>query len=413
MEQSVEILEKEIVTQLKETVRKENEELTKTVTEIKASSEALTTSLNEMKDKVNEMSAKAGRNGGSVPPPEVLANVSPSVMRATMQHLVSKAIGDLKPEAIKDIEDRKSVVNEKISITKAVGDVLTTNLTGTAYRQFLGAERGYEAMQQVNFRDFFSVINSEFDTVNYPRVATPIGEGGIGKQTEGESKPMVDRDFVMITLNLDTLSGILKASRQALRNIIYLRGYLAQSLPNQLYVNENITWGGQLWTAATVYAPPAGTPVVNILLQLRTNLMKSNYGSSGFGLEYFVTPDVWQKLLLNTSPDGSWYQNPNTLTVSPTGELRYLGIRVNPVNWFTDAENRIMLVDTNKVAIVQSEAVNLRSTEYDDKDFQKNMITFRIEETAGLAIFRLDAVLKATYVPPTPPEQTAPPVGGE
>lgn len=405
----------DVLKELKDGVEKHQQKLDSEVTKLQTElaekgatieqiQKETTEKFSALETELKEAKAAAGRTN-QINADMASTIMTPEVHKAALKFGIAEAVKEMSEAKAKTLEQGKETFFAPIDIQKAVGSVLTANLTGGNYRSYLPAQPGYEPMGQTNFRDFFRVINSATDFVSFPRVNTPIGEGSMGVQTEGLAKPQVDRDFTLVNVTLETIAGYLKASRQSLRNIPFLRDYLSQSLPNELYVTENDDWGGDLWNAATTVTPVAGTPFVNILLDLRTRLITNKYSTSVSNLVYFVTPDVWASILLTTSPDGTWFQNPNTLTVTPTGDIRYLGISIVPVTWFGSNTGRVLLVDTSKVAIVQSEGINLRSTEFDQDDFIKNMITFRIEETANLAMFRLDAMFKATYVPPAPEEE--------
>jgi HK97 family phage major capsid protein len=66
---------------------------------------------------------------------------------------------------------------------------------------------------------------------------------------------------------------------------------------------------------------------------------------------------------------------------------------VREVNWLTGG--RIVVGDFSKAAIVQSEGLTMRQSDSHGNTFVSNEITFLLERTEGLAIFRPDAFVTA------------------
>ena len=88
------------------------------------------------------------------------------------------------------------------------------------------------------------------------------------------------------------------------------------------------------------------------------------------------------------------YSLPNVINITPDGQVRILKIPILPVNWLTG--NRVLVGDFTKASIVQSEGLTFRQSENGtSQDFMKNVVTFLLERTEGLAIFRPDAFVTA------------------
>ena len=279
--------------------------------------------------------------------------------------------------------------------TKTVGNISTANLTGTGnnYISYLDWQPGMEPTDQFRFRSIFRVIQSETDYVRFPRANTPIGEGSFGRVAEAATKPQIDRDYTMIDLTLKPMAGYAIVSRQSLRNIVFLQSWLPTSMMEQLMDAEDTDFANTLVAAATGSSSTIGfndTSTYGKLLAYMTKLRAAKYAPN------FIAGDpiAWANLLsLKSSGSEAFYQQPGFVNITPDGQVRLLGLPFYPVNWL--ANGRILIGDSRKAAIVQSEGLVLRQTESHASTFITNELTFLLERTEGLAIFRPDAFTTA------------------
>lgn len=403
----------EIIKEMKDGIKKHQEkldaEVAKLQTELAEKGATIEQIQKEASDKfstleaeLKEAKAAAARSAQGEEIDLLAGGMSSKTQEALLTASISKSIKDLPDDMLRNASKHGNIRHTQPLDFKAVGVVTTANLTGGKYQSYLPAEAGYEPMGQAHVREYFRFIQTSTGNVIYPTIATPIGEGAMAAQVEAAEKGQVDRDMTMTSKTLSFWAGYLKVSRQALEDIPFLRSYLSMSLPNQLFETEDAAWGTALWNAASAVTPTNAGNVVTILTDLRVKLITNKYGGAQ-GLEYFVSPDVWALLLGNQSSTGL-YNVPIGITIAPNGDIRYLGIRVNVVNWLGGA-SRIVLVNTSKVAIAQNIGINLAVSDSDGDDFIKNRITFRIEERADPLFFRGDAILKATYVAPEPEDE--------
>jgi len=362
---------------------KQAEDLSTAVTELQKKG----ATIEEMQGEIKELKAKSGRMKGEKAP------------QTSVHQLIIDTIGEHKAA----ISEFKGGVNEMKIETKAVGPILTANLSGTGnnYLSYLDWRPGMEPTGQFHFRDLVRTIQSETDFVRFPRANTPIGEGSFGRTAEGQTKPQVDRDYTMIDLTLQTFAGYAIVSRQSLRNIIFLQSWLPTSMMDQLADQEDVTFANTLVSAATGSSSLAGynaggfTGTPEKLIGYITNLLRTKYRPNGIA----VDPAVWASLLVyqpgrTTTPSTTVaYSNPFVVTVDTTGTVRVLGIPIYPVNWLSGG--RIIVGDWTKAAIVQSEGLTMRQSDSHASIFTANEIAFLLERTEELAIFRPDAFITA------------------
>lgn len=336
--------------------------------------------IGEITVEVKELKKKGGHLGGGAPQVKTLFG------------LIAETIETNKELFVKAHVDGGSIPVPQIKMeTKTVGSISSANLTGANYINYLPWQPGMEATGQTRFRDIFPVYQSDGDFINYPRAKTPTGEGSFGRQaSEGATKQQVDRDYEMISLTLKAMAGFAIVSRQSLRNIPFLQSWLPTSMLESLLDMEDTDFANTLVAAATgsTTIPGGVTVAVDKIVYLIKNLRKNKYSTNAI----MIDPDVWAEIL--TYRTSSVRDLPDTITVDANGNVRVLGRPIYDVNWLTG--RRILLGDTRKAGIVQSEGLTMRQSDSHASIFTSNEVAFLLERTEGLAIFRPDAFITTT-----------------
>lgn len=272
---------------------------------------------------------------------------------------------------------------------KAPGVVLSTSLANGSYVDYLDWRPGMEPTGQYRIRELIRTVSSAFDTVFYPRANSPVGQGSFARQvTEGTTKAQVDRGYTMITLNLTAMAAYIQVSRQSLRNIPFLQTWLPTSLNEQLLDTEDVDFVSTLISAAngnTVTQQAGGTAVTvaaERMIYFIKNARQAKYVPTAIACD----PAIWAEIL-TTKPQN--YSTPLGFTVAADGTVRIMGVPLYPVNWLTGG--RIICADWTKAAIVESESLSFRQSDNVASTFVQNELTFLLERTTGLAIYRTDA----------------------
>lgn len=334
--------------------------------------------LEKLEADLKEVKAKGGRISLSV-------SEEGKGLRSVLQTKIHQALGEKSTE-IKASADGKLMQSYEI---KTVGNISSTNLSDK-YQSYIQWQPGMEPTGQYHFRSLLGTILSDTDFVQFPRANSPIGEGSFGRQTEAATKPQVDRDYTMIDLTLKPMAAFAIASRQSLRNIIFLQSWLPTSLLNQLEESEDTDFANALVAAATGSTTTTKTVLPEKLISYMKNLIKSKFNPNAI----CVDPDVWEDLLTFRPGTDNPYSLPTPVTVDTSGNIRLLNRPVYPVNWLTG--RRIIVGDFTKAAIVQSEGVRLRQSDSHSSIFTSNELAFLLERTEGLAVFRPDAFITTT-----------------
>lgn len=333
---------------------------------------------------VKELKAKRARfgsgNGGEV------------VSRPSIMGEISKVIFERKDAFIK-AEKGGAALDMPVEI-KSPGVVLSTSLANGSYIDYLDWRPGMEPTGQFRIRELVRTVASAFDTVYFPVANQPIGQGSFGRQTtEGNTKAQVDRGYTMQTLNLTPMAAYIQVSRQSLRNIPFLQTWLPTSLNEQLLDTEDLDFMSKIVTAATgntFTQTPGGaniTAAAEVMIYLIKNARVAKYVPTGIACD----PGVWAEIL-TTKPQN--YSVPFGFNISPDGTVRIMGIPLFPANWLTGG--RVIVADWTKAAIVESEALSFRQSDNVASTFVQNELTFLLERTNNIAIYRGDAFFTKT-----------------
>lgn len=326
--------------------------------------------IGQIQAEVKEIKAKGGRPSGGA------GNTK------TLFAQVADAIDEHKQKFI-DMHEKKGIF-ELIQF-KTVANISSSNNSAN-YLQYLPWQPGMEPIGQDRFRDLVPTIQSQEDFVSYPRANIPIGEGSFNRQTEAAAKQQVDRDYTMITLTLKPMAGYAIVSRQSLRNIVFLQQWLPTSMLEQLMDSEDTDFANTLVAAATGSSTTTYTVKAEKIIAYIKNLRKAKHNPNAVAID----PDTWGDILVTKPND---YSLPNVVTIDQAGTVKILGRPIYAVNWLTGG--RCLVGDFRKAAIVQSEGLTLRQTDSHASTFTTNEVTFLIERTEGLAIFRPDAFITA------------------
>lgn len=296
---------------------------------------------------------------------------------------------DFIEEKGEKLVDNLKALGEEGFQLKAVGDMTSSNLTGDQFHTFIDTDAGQRPLGQVRFRSMgVRTFQSATDYVQFVRAATPPGEGSFARQaSEGAAKNQVDYDWQMIDVTLTPIAGYATVSRQSLRNIPFLRSYLPTTMMEDLMDTEDQLFANALFSAGTgsTTVSPSNNNIEKIVGYIK-NLIKAKFAPNGVA----INPDEWAELILTTQTNAG-YNLPNVCTVDANGNVRILGRPVQPVNWLSGSG--VIVGDWNKVAILESEGLSFRQADQHSDNFTKNKITFLLERTEEIAIFRPDAFI--------------------
>ena len=318
------------------------------------------------------------------------ANESKKVAQSYNDHIneIKSAIGEA---IVKGYDSIKEAVrsngkgfNFELDL-KTVG-VMTeaSSLTGNPYVSYINSP-ALRAFVNPHLRSIFNIIPVSTGSVSFPRGNSPVGEGSFAKQTEGSAKAQLDYDVTVVNKVLQFIAGYVKVSRQMVDDLPFLNAYLQQSLIEDFQRAEDTYYLNDLASSATAGSSSGANTAekfVDYVAQL---------GSANWQANLILTTFAGWANVLKTVPSGGSYSVPGGITIDNQGNIRMMGIPVIPHSLVT--ASKAYVLDTTKFSIAQQSGLAVRSTEFDQDDFVKNLITFRCEARCDLMQFQPSACI--------------------
>jgi len=342
--------------------------------------------LKQIQDEVFELKAKSGQM--KVVTPENKQGVKELFLKE-FEANAENAVKTFRPDLHNNVNNALPFMT-----TKAVGTMtIASNITGASIsavptwdNQF--AVRG---RQLVHFRDLVRTIDTTTGLYIFLRQNIPAGEGSVSATTApGATKTKRDYDNTMVTVTSRYRAGTVDVAAEMIQDIPGLSQYITEELTEDYLQTESFDFFTSLINAATgSSAVPAGVTVpAERIPHYIANLETNNYQPT----DLVVRPRVWANLL-NTKPAD--YSTPGGYVVLPDGTILFAGIRLTKCSSNALADDRILIGDFRKTLITQKagEGFNVRMFNTHDQAVYANLITFRGEARAEVAILRPDAFL--------------------
>lgn len=304
--------------------------------------------------------------------------------------LLSKAFGD-EFDKIK-IQANKPSARHEFEM-KTVGNMTAANNLTGAVQATYSTTPALRGRQRVNFRDLVNVISSATGLWKFYRQNKPVGEGSMGFQTtHAAPKAQVDYDFTEVTVTVDYLAGFVRIAKQMLQDLPFMQSFVSNELVEDYLRSESAAFFGQLYSAAAGNPAAAASAVtVEKIIQVAADLAESDYDANGA----VVTNSVWAKILL-TKPSDYSLPGGSAVSITPNGDVMIVGIPIIRTKASNIGDDRILMGDWTKAAIIQTEGLNVNMYEQDSDNVQRNLITVKAEARVALATLRTDAF---TYFP--------------
>lgn len=280
-----------------------------------------------------------------------------------------------------------SIKNEAPFISKAVAVMtLGNNLTGTSQVSYIESPI-LRSFYNPKLYEVFRIIPTATGNVTFPRGNTAIGEGSFGPQTEGNSKAQVDYDVTMVNVSVPFLAGFAKVSRQMLQDLPFLQAYLSSSLTE----DWNRAFNNSAMSSITASATTGSTS--ESIVAARIVDYVAQHMALGLGMPDMIltTHAVWASILKTNNGTGSSFSVPGGITIGASGETRIMGIPLIPHSQIPTG--KIYVINSNAFGIAQASGLAVRTTETDQDDFVKNLITYRCEARVQLLSFQPTAAV--------------------
>ncbi len=271
--------------------------------------------------------------------------------------------------------------------TKAVGNMTeAVNLTGDIPRQY--APQVYALPnRKVHVRSLLPVGTISTGLFTFPKETG--GEGDVAPQVQGSSKAQLDFDITMTDAPAQYIAGFVRISRQMLDDVPAMTSFLQARLLEKYLLAEDAQLLNGNGTAPNLTgltinaAAPTGAATVDVeqLVQAIAQVSATNYSANGI----LINPTDWANIM-NTKPTNAAYSLPGSTVVTTDGSLTIAGV---PVFQSTAiAADKFLVGDWAMGAqIMQNQGISVQFSEFDSDNFQKNLITVRVEARIAFPIY--------------------------
>jgi HK97 family phage major capsid protein len=262
---------------------------------------------------------------------------------------------------------------------------LGNNLSGDGVASY-NQRQGLVPAQKINMRDLIPTAVSPTGLyVTYRETGT---EGSIGIQTEGNPKSQIDYDLTEVKVVSDYIAGFARFSKQMMFQLPFLQNTLQRMLLRDFYKKENATFFNTVSQAATGSTTTSATVDVEQLVDWIANQLDANFDAS-FAL---VSYSQWARLLKTKPMD---YSVPGGVVIDPNGNIRIAGVPVVGASWVTD--DKALIIDSNYIERVETEGLRVEFSYEDSDNFQRNLVTARVECFEDINLLRTDAVIYGDF----------------
>jgi HK97 family phage major capsid protein len=199
----------------------------------------------------------------------------------------------------------------------------------------------------------------------------------------------MDFDITMTDAPAQYIAGFVRISRQMLDDVPAMTSFLQARLLEKYLLAEdsqllNGTGTAPALTGLTVNAAAfsgAATVDVEQLVQAIAQVYTSDYSANGI----LINPTDWAAIM-NTKNTNAAYSLPGSTVVTTDGTLTIAGI---PVFQSTAiAADKFLVGDWAMGAqIMQNQGISVQFSEMDSDNFQKNLITVRVEARIAFPIY--------------------------
>ena len=280
-----------------------------------------------------------------------------------------------------NIDQIKNVRTGKAFETKAVANMTTANLTGTAPRTYNFDIVKFPA-QKVNIEDFVGTVSAPNGIYTY--TVEGAGEGSIGSQTEGANKNQRDYDFTSIDVSTNFIAGLARYSKKMRNNLSYITTSIPTMLRRDYYKAENSSFQTVLAAGATASTETiTGKTKAEMLINEIGKLEDADYSENNL---IVVKPTDYLSILKTAKQDLA------SAVTYEAGVLRVAGVQVLKASSWLPA-NKYYVGDWSRVNKVNTESISLEFSEEEGTNFVKNNITARIEAQVAIVVEQPAAVI--------------------
>jgi hypothetical protein len=258
----------------------------------------------------------------------------------------------------------------RIDLTDVKTMLLSNSLTGDPVATYAPNQAIFPS-QKINFRDLVPTVRSTTGLYVYYQENT--GEtNNIGKQTEGNDKGENDYDLTETKIVTNYIAGFSTFSKQMSKSLPFISQTLPRLLQRDFFKKENALFFATVSAAATGSTTTSET---NDLLQLIDYI--GNQKAANFNSSYVLVSESQMGKLLKATVTAGYYAGNGSVVVNPNGGMTIWGTPVVSASWVTN--DKALVIDSDYIERVETESLAIEFSYENGTNFQKNLITARIE----------------------------------
>jgi hypothetical protein len=336
-------------------------------------------------DLIKEMAENVKGFAGQIE--EVKSTVS--VVKDEMQKQIDSAFAAKKTSEAKEVKSFDQLVVEKLDgrmdemestlkkggkfrleMPEAKTMTIAGNVTGNPVTTY-ALRPALQPAQLVNFRDLVPTVRSESGLYTFYKENT--GEtNNIGSQTEGATKGQNDYSLTETKIVNSYIAGFSRFSKQMMKSLPFLSQSLPRMLQRDFFKAENASFFSTVSSAATGNGVTTETVDLKQLVQLIANQKAANFNPSYI----LVSPAQQSKILIDTINAG-YYVGSGSVQIGTGGDITIWGVPVVSATWVTN--DKALVIDADYIERVEVEGIAIEFAYEDSDNFQKNLVTARIE----------------------------------
>ncbi len=288
----------------------------------------------------------------------------------------------MKTKGIKENDnfgrDSKLEFNLKTTMTQA------TTISGGGVNTY-NSRQGLLPTQKRNFRDLITTTQSKTGLFVTYRETSSAQSAGV--QTEGSDKANFVYTFTAGTSTLKYIAGYVTFTKQLMFNLDFFESTLPRMLQRDFFRKENdylyTTIAGNA-TGSNAAANPTPTVDIEEIIRMIGNQRNAEFDAS-IGI---IDWNEWARLAVTKPND---YSMPLVVTSPNNDALFVAGMPLVGASYAQT--DHLLLFDTDYVERVEGESLRVEFSYENNDNFQKNLISARVECFEEVNLLRTDAII--------------------
>lgn len=331
---------------------------------------------------------------------------SVNVVKDEMQKQIDVAFAAKKTAANKEVKFFDELVEEKLEgrmdelentlkkggkfrleMPEAKTMTIAGNVTGNPVTSY-SLRQAIQPAQLVNFRDLVPTVRSESGLYTFYKENTGL-TNNIAPQTEGALKGANDYSLTETKIVNSYIAGFSRFSKQMMKSLPFLSQTLPRMLQRDFFKAENASFFGTVSAAATGVTTMTQTVDLKQLVELIANQKAANFNPSYI----LVSPAQQAKILIDTINAG-YYVGSGSVQIGTGGDITIWGVPVISATWVTN--DKALVIDSDYIERVEVEGIAIEFSYEDSDNFQKNLVTARIECYEAINLMLPNSAIFAT-----------------